>query len=250
MNIVINGYGRMGHQIEEILLERGDTVSARIDISGRSDYPDLTGAILNELKPDAVIEFATEDCVVKHAEICSKAGVPLVVGTTGWSDRVGKVKEIIESNNSAYLYGSNFSVGAHMFFALVEKAAAMINPLPEYDIFMTEFHHNKKVDSPSGTALTTAHKIIENNNRKTEIVIDPLQRKIEENELHVASVRGGSVPGTHSVYMDSLADTIEITHRARSRKGFAMGSVLAAQWLMGKKGFFTIEDYIKDLLGQ
>lgn len=240
----------MGRQIEEILLDRGDTVSARIDINGKGDYRELTEDILNDLKPDAVIEFATEDCVVKHAEICSKTGIPLVVGTTGWNDRIEIVKDIVLSNKSAYLYGSNFSVGAHMFFALVEKAAAMINPLPEYDIFMTEFHHNKKVDSPSGTALTTAHKIIENNIRKSEIVIDPLQRKIEGKELHVASVRGGNIPGTHSVYLDSLADTIEITHRARSRQGFALGSVLAASWLIGKKGFFTVEDYISDLLGQ
>jgi len=249
MNIVINGYGRMGREVEEILLGRGDSIAARIDIKGNGDYKELTEGLLKDLKPDAVIEFATADCVVKHAEICSRAAVPLVVGTTGWNDREEKVKEIILANDSAYLYGSNFAIGAHMFFALVEKAAAMINTIPEYDIFMTEFHHNKKVDSPSGTALTTAGKIIENNSRKTEIVIDPLQRKIEEHELHVASVRGGAIPGTHSVYMDSLADTIEITHRARNRKGLALGSVLAAQWLIGKKGFFSVEDYISDLLG-
>jgi 4-hydroxy-tetrahydrodipicolinate reductase len=248
MNIIINGYGRMGREIEEILLDRGDTVSARIDVNGKGDYKELTEEILEKYKPDALIEFATADCVVKHAEICSKARVPVVLGTTGWSENQSSVEELVRKNDSAYLYGSNFSIGAHMFFALVEKAATMINPLPEYDIFMTEFHHNKKVDSPSGTALTTAGKILENNSRKKEIVIDPLQRRIEEHELHVASVRGGSVPGTHSVYMDSLADTIEVTHRARSRKGFALGSILAAQWLIGKKGFFSVEDYISDLL--
>lgn len=248
MNIIINGYGRMGREIEEILLQRGDTVSARIDINGKGDYRELTPKILERYKPDALIEFATADCVVKHAEICSNAQIPVVLGTTGWSENQSKVEALIQKNDSAFLFGSNFSIGAHMFFALVEKAATMINPLPEYDIFMTEFHHNKKVDSPSGTALTTAHKILENNNRKKKIVIDPLQRKIEEQELHVTSVRGGSIPGTHSVYLDSLADTIEVTHRARSRKGFALGSVLAAQWLIGKKGFFTVEDYVNDLL--
>jgi len=237
----------MGREIEQILIDRGDTVSAKIDSGGTGDYLSLTKEILKKHNPDAVIEFAGRDCVVENARICSSLKIPVVIGTTGWNEQVDEIKEIIESNNSAYLYGSNFSIGAHMFFSMVEKAAAMINPLPGYDIFMCETHHNKKVDSPSGTALTAAEKIINNNNRKTTIVKDALSRQIEDNELHVASVRGGHVPGTHSVMLDSIADTIEITHRARNRKGFAQGSVLAAQWLIGKKGFFRVEDYINDL---
>ena len=240
----------MGREIEQILLERGDTVSARIDLGGTGDYQSLTSEILKKHKPDALIEFAGRDCVVKNAELCSSLKIPVVTGTTGWNEQLEDVKRIVESNDSAYLYGSNFSIGAHMFFSLVEKAAAMINPLPEYDIFMSEYHHNKKVDSPSGTALTTAEKIINNNNRKTTIIKDALNRQIKEHELHVASVRGGFVPGTHSVMLDSIADTVEITHRARNRKGFALGSVLAAQWLIGKKGFFKVEDYINDLFNE
>ena len=247
MNIIINGYGRMGKEIESILLDRGDRVSARIDIGGSGDYKSLSKKILIDTKPDAVIEFAGRDCVIDNAELCSSLQIPVVIGTTGWNEQVEDVKRIVESNDSAYLFGSNFSIGAHMFFSLVERAAAMINPLPEYDIFMAEYHHNKKVDSPSGTALTTAEKIIKKNNRKTTIIKDALNRQIEEHELHVASVRGGHIHGTHSVMLDSIADTIEITHRARNRKGFAMGSVLAAQWLVGKKGFFRVEDYISDL---
>lgn len=250
MNILINGYGRMGREIEAILEERGDTVSARIDIGGSGDYKVLTEDLLTQLKPDAVIEFAGRDCVLENASICSRLKIPVVIGTTGWNEELDDVKRVVEKNESAYLYGSNFSIGAHMFFSLVEKAAAMINPLPEYDIFMSESHHNKKVDSPSGTALTTAEKIIKNNDRKTTIIKDALQRQIEEHELHVASIRGGYVPGTHSVMLDSIADTIEITHRARNRKGFALGSVLAAQWLINKKGFFRVEDYINDLLNK
>jgi 4-hydroxy-tetrahydrodipicolinate reductase len=248
MNIIINGYGRMGREIEEILLERGDTVSSRIDAGGTGDYKSLSKELLSDLKPDAVIEFASRDCVMENAALCSSLKIPVVIGTTGWNNQINQIKQIVEENDSAYLYGSNFSIGAHMFFSLVEKAAAMINPLPEYDIFMSEIHHNKKVDSPSGTALTTAEKIIHNNNRKTTIIKDALNRQIEEHELHVASVRGGYIPGTHSVMLDSIADTIEITHRARNRKGFALGSVLAAQWLIGKKGFYRVEDYIEDLL--
>lgn len=240
----------MGREIEQILLERGDTVSARIDKSGSGDFTSLSTEILKKYQPDAVIEFAGSDCVVENAEICSKSEVPVINGTTGWSGQLEQVKKIVSDNNSAYLYGSNFSIGAHMFFSIVEKAAAMINPLPDYDIFMAEYHHNKKVDSPSGTALTTAEKIIKNNNRKTDIIKDALNRQIEEHELHVASVRGGFIPGTHSVTLDSIADSIEITHRARNRKGFALGSVLAAHWLIGKKGFFSVEDYIKDLLNE
>lgn len=237
----------MGREIEQILVERGDNVSAKIDIGGSGDYRELTTEILQEHKPDALIEFARYDCVVENARLCSSLCIPVVTGTTGWNDKVDDVRKIVESNGSAYLYGSNFSIGAHMFFSIVEKAAAMINPLPEYDIFMTETHHNKKVDSPSGTALTTAEKIIQKNNRKTTIIKDALSRQIEDHELHVSSLRGGYVPGTHSVFLDSIADSIEITHRARNRKGFALGAVLAAEWLIEKKGFFSVEDYIKDL---
>lgn len=247
MNIIINGYGRMGREIEQVLIERGDIVSARIDKSGLGDYQSLTKEVLQKHKPDAVIEFALYDCVIENARLCSSLQIPVVTGTTGWNEKVDVVREIVESNDSAYLYGSNFSIGAHMFFSIVEKAAAMINPLPEYDIFMTETHHNKKVDSPSGTALTIAEKIIQKNKLKTTIIKDALSRQIEQHELHVSSLRGGNVPGTHSVMLDSIADTIEITHRARNRKGFALGAVLAAQWLVEKKGFFKVEDYINDL---
>ncbi len=143
MNIIINGYGQMGREIEQILIERGGTVSARIDTGGFADYTSLTEEILLKYKPDAVIEFAGADCVVKNAKICSKMKIPVVTGTTGWNDSIDQVRTIVESNKSTYLYGSNFSIGAHMFFSLIEKAAAMINPLPEYDIFVSEYHHNK-----------------------------------------------------------------------------------------------------------
>lgn len=239
----------MGREIEEILVERGDTVVARVDKGGSGDYEKLTKEILEKHKPDAVIEFAGQDCVIENAELCGEMKIPVVNGTTGWNNRIDTVRHMVSRLDSTYLYGSNFSIGAHMFFSLVEKAASIINPIPGYDIFMSETHHNKKVDSPSGTALTTAEKILEKNTRKTEIVREALlDRRIEDHELHVASVRGGSVPGTHSVFLDSLADTIEITHRARNRKGFALGAVLAAEWLIGKKGFFSVEDYIRDLI--
>lgn len=239
----------MGREIEEILLNRGDSIVAKVDKGGSGDYEKLTKEVLEKHKPDAVIEFAGQDCVLENAEICGEMKIPVVNGTTGWNNRIDAVKNIVAKHDSTYLYGSNFSIGAHLFFSLVEKAAAMINPVPDYDIFMSETHHNKKVDSPSGTALTTAEKIIEKNKRKTEIVREALlDRAIEEHELHVASIRGGSVPGTHSVFLDSLADTIEITHRARNRKGFALGAVLAAEWLIEKKGFYSVEDYVSDLV--
>lgn len=249
MKILLNGYGRMGREVEEILLQRNHSVAGRIDKSGTGDYGELTSEVLRECSPDAVIEFAGQDCVAGNARICSEARIPVIIGTTGWNDRISEVESIVTRSGSAYLYGSNFAIGTHVFFALVEKAAAMINPLPEYDIFMTETHHNKKVDSPSGTALTTAAKIIEKNNRKKVIVKDALDRRIEDYELHVSSLRGGSVPGTHTVFLDSMADTIEITHTARNRKGLALGAVLAAEWLIGRTGFYTVEDYVKDLLG-
>lgn len=246
MNIMITGYGRMGREIEKILIQRGHNIAHRVDRGGSGDSKTVTKELLEGV--DAVIEFALPEGMEDNIKLYAEAKVPVVVGTTGWADKMDKIREIIVSNNSAFLYGSNFSVGAHMFFNLVSKASKLINNTPEYDIMMLEYHHNKKKDSPSGTALTTAQKILENNNRKDTIWTDRLDREIKDNELHVASVRGGAIPGIHTVTLDSFADSIEITHNARNRSGFALGAVLAAEWLVSKKGFFTVEEFMEELL--
>jgi len=246
MNVLIMGYGKMGHEMEAVLRERGHRIVARIDEKpGLGDATIPTEKHLTEA--EVAIEFSQPPAVVPNAKLYAKAKIPAVVGTTGWKASEEEVKRIVLDAGIAYLRASNFSIGAHLFFALAEEAARMIQSLPQYDVLLYEIHHNQKKDSPSGTALTAADRILHALPRKKRIVTEKLDRKIEPDELHVASVRGGAVPGIHTVLLDSEADTIEITHSARSRKGFALGAVLAAEWIIGKKGFLSVEAFIKDL---
>ena len=244
MRILLVGYGSMGREIEKVLVSRGHTVSAIVD-PVNSDIKELSAALLEQA--DAVIDFSVPSSVEKNCSIYTKGKTPVVMGTTGWEAVREKIKQDVEKSEMGFMWGSNFSIGAHMFFSLVEKAAEMINPLPEYDIMLHEFHHKRKKDSPSGTALTTAERILKNNDRKTEIVTQCLDRQIKENELHVSSTRGGEIPGIHKVLLDSAFDTVEISHNARSRCGFALGAVMAAEWMENKKGFRAVEEFIKEL---
>ncbi len=247
MKVMLTGYGRMGREIEEVLLGRGHTITARVDIAeGIGDYNDVTPSLLTGC--DMVIEFSLASAVKPHVQAYSEAGVPVVIGTTGWEDERNTIRDIVAKTGGALLWGANFSIGAHILFALASQASKIIEPLEEYDIFVHEIHHTGKKDSPSGTALTLAEKILNGNVRKNKIATEAFHRQIEPNELHVSSTRGGSVPGIHSVFLDSAADTVEIKHTARSRKGFALGAVKAAEWLIGKKGFFQVEDFINDLI--
>jgi 4-hydroxy-tetrahydrodipicolinate reductase len=246
MNVLIVGYGRMGHEVESILQSRGHRVTARVDRTpGVGDTTEISSELLRSSQ--AVIEFSLPEGVVDHIRQYAAAGVPAVVGTTGWDERKAEAKTIVEGFQSALVHGTNFSLGAHMFFQLVEKAAAMIADLPEYDIMVTEWHHKLKKDSPSGTALTTADRILRNLPRKTEANTGRIDRAIRDEELHVASVRGGWIPGIHQVMVDSAADTIEVRHTARNRSGFALGAVLAAEWLQGRPqaGFVDVEDFAR-----
>jgi len=245
MKVMIVGYGRMGHEIEPILLQRGHEVVARVDEkegvgdSVRPEPKQLEAA-------DVAIEFSLPEAVRKNAAIYAAAKLSAVVGTTSWKKDEAEVRAMVEKSGIGFLKGSNFSIGAHLFFALVEEAARLIDPVPNYDIMLYEIHHNQKKDSPSGTALTAGERILKNLPRKKRIVTERLDRQIAPDEVHVASVRGGTVPGTHTLMLDSLADSIEITHTARSRGGFALGAVLAAEWLVGRKGFYEVEDFIRE----
>jgi 4-hydroxy-tetrahydrodipicolinate reductase len=239
MRAVIVGYGSMGREVERALAERGHAVTARVDAApGRGDARELTADIA--ANADVAIEFSTADAVVGNARRCADLGLSAVVGTTGWSAKLDEV----------YLHGSNFSLGAHLFFSLVGRAARLVDELPEYDILSWEVHHRRKKDSPSGTALSMAKVITTASARKKKIVTERLDRPIAADELHVASVRGGEVPGIHTVLLDSLFDTVEITHSARSRGGFALGAVRAAEWLAGHRGMFTVDQFIESLLGR
>ena len=248
MNVLIVGYGNMGREIEKILIERGHSIAGRVDpVAPDADAKRVTSEVLQST--ETAIEFSLAEAVYDNARVYAEHAVKAVVGTTGWHDRLEEVTALFNQKGT-YIHGTNFSIGAHIFFDLVEKASAAVSALPQYDLMMYEIHHSRKKDSPSGTALTTAERIIKAHAGKDRIVTDRLDRRLEDNELHVASVRGGSIPGIHTVLMDSPADTIEIRHTARNRTGFALGAVLAAEWIQHRTGFFTIEDFISDILDE
>jgi len=247
MRVAIIGYGSMGREVEKVLKERGHSVSARVDpAQADADSRSLTEKLAGA--SDMAIEFSHADSVMDNARAYARLGLSAVSGTTGWHSRIEELKGIVLGSKIGYLYGSNFSIGAHLFFALVAAAADLANPCPEYDIMGWEIHHKRKKDSPSGTALTLARLITGRNERKKKVVTERLDRAPAADELHFASVRGGEVPGTHTVMLDSAFDTIELTHRARSRGGFALGAVRAAEWLVGKKGVFEVNEFIQELL--
>ncbi len=247
MRIAIVGYGSMGREVEAALRARGHTVSARIDPAQEgADARTLTAEIA--AASDVAIEFSSAEAVVENARAYAGFGLSAVTGTTGWYGKLGELSTIVRGSSIGYLYGSNFSIGAHLFFAIVAAAAELSNPCPEYDIMGWEVHHRRKKDSPSGTALTMAKLITARSTRKKKVVTERLDRAPAPDELHIASVRGGEVPGTHTVLLDSASDSIELTHRARGRGGFALGAVRAAEWLAGRHGLFEVGDFIKELL--
>ena len=236
----------MGKEIEKILVSRGHKVAGIVDPMLDGAYKEVTKEALDSA--DVVIDFSTPSAVQKNCEAYALGSTPVVLGTTGWGDKYDLIKGIIEKSGIGFVWGSNFSIGAHMLFKIAAYASAMINGIPEYDIMVHEMHHKRKKDSASGTAITLAERILEANTRKTRIVTECLDRKIEDCELHVSSTRGGDIPGIHTVYIDSPADTIQISHSARNRSGFALGAVMAAEWIQNKKGFYAVDDFIKEIL--
>jgi 4-hydroxy-tetrahydrodipicolinate reductase len=243
MNVALVGYGRMGKEVEQVLRERGHKTVVRIDPNpGVGDAESLNARVLGGV--DGVIEFSLPGAVAANARVYAQVGLPAVIGTTGWEAEREEVAKLIRSSGGCLLHGSNFSIGAHLMFALVRRAAEMIKPFEDYDIMVHEYHHKFKVDSPSGTALSIANAILENLPRKSIIQTEALDRAIRPEELHVSSTRGGSIPGIHTVTLDSPSDSVEITHTVRNRKGLATGAVLALEWLQGKKGFYRVEDFI------
>ncbi|PIN86364.1 4-hydroxy-tetrahydrodipicolinate reductase [Candidatus Woesearchaeota archaeon CG10_big_fil_rev_8_21_14_0_10_44_13] len=247
MNIAIIGYGKMGHEIERIARERGLSIKAIID-------PKSEGATAKEISErslkgvDVAIDFTHPSMVIGNVQSLARLKKNIVLGTTGWYDKTDEVRRIAEKNKVGLIWASNFSIGVNVFFRIIESASMMINNIPEYDIFCHEFHHNQKADSPSGTARSIANIILKNVERKKEMITETSREKIRPEHLHVTSTRAGSIPGTHIVGFDSAADTIELKHIARDRSGFALGAVMAAEWINGKKGFFSIDSMMKDLI--
>ncbi|MCO5259282.1 MAG: 4-hydroxy-tetrahydrodipicolinate reductase [Crocinitomicaceae bacterium] len=238
MNIALVGYGKMGKAIEEIAVQRGHTIVAKIN----RDTP-LDTLLIQKI--DVAIEFTRPDVVVNNLLFCLKHHLPVVVGTTAWYDDFNKVVEQVKQENGALLYASNFSIGVNIFFEINRKLAQLMNPYTDYKAAVEEIHHLQKLDAPSGTAVTIANTIIENNDQlSTWKLGEETHPTVTNNELGITSYRKPDVPGTHIVTYQSDIDTIEIKHEAHNRKGFALGAVMAAEYLFGKKGIFTMSDVL------
>lgn len=247
MNIAIIGYGKMGKIIEQVSIRRKHTIVARIDPSAE----DATATEITTQSiglADMCIDFSHPSAVMENLKKISHLGKPIVVGTTGWAHQIGEAKAIVQERKIGFLYASNFSIGMNVMFRVIESASKLMNHFPEYDVAGYELHHAKKLDSPSGTAKSLIEIILKNIGRKKTVTYDAVNGEIPKEDLHFASVRTGDIPGTHTILFDSTADTIEITHTARNREGFALGAVIAAEWLINKKGFFTIDDVMNNLM--
>ena len=232
MKIALVGYGKMGLMLRNAAESCGHEVVVTIDVANKAadvivpvgDGKAVAEAVKNS-GAEGVIEFTHPTAVMENIKNLLPLGIPLVVGTTGWNDKFAEVEALAKECNGVILAGGNFSVGVNLLYKIIAEAQRLISSYPEYDNAVWEMHHTKKADSPSGTALEISKVIRENNPLKKEIVTDEFKQKPEKNQLHVSSTRCGNVPGTHSVFFDGPADTIEIKHTARSREGFAYGAV-------------------------
>jgi 4-hydroxy-tetrahydrodipicolinate reductase len=237
MNIALIGYGKMGHEIEKIAKERGHNIVAIIDVSNTDDFdsPAFKSA-------DVAIEFSIPASALNNYRRCFAANVPVVAGTTGWLEHMDEVKKACEENNQTFFYASNYSLGVNIFFVLNKYLARIMNNYPDYNVKMEEIHHIHKLDAPSGTAITLAEGVIENIDRKDRW---NLETEEKNNDLAIHCIREGEVPGIHEIIYESEADVISIKHDAKSRKGFALGAVVAAEFVKGKKGFLGMNDMLK-----
>ncbi|WP_337041190.1 4-hydroxy-tetrahydrodipicolinate reductase [Emticicia sp. 17c] len=237
MRIALLGYGKMGKVIEQIALQRGHEISARIDISNRADLLSLSPD-----NTDAVIEFSSPESAYGNLKFCMEFGLPTVSGTTGWLQHKHEIEKLCLENKGAFFYASNYSIGVNLFFELNKTLARLMNPYTtEYKVSSNEIHHTEKKDSPSGTAITLAEGIIENLASKDKWVNNQIAA---ENEVPIWSSREGKVPGTHEIKYISDVDQLEIKHIAHSRNGFALGAVIAAEWIYGKTGIFGMKDML------
>ncbi len=248
MRIGISGYGRMGELIREKALAKGHTVPVVIDPVSQSDTVTHRSAREDLGAVDVIIDFSIPKAVVENVAACAEKGIPVVVGTTGWYESMEDVRKFAEAAGIGCIWSGNFSLGVNLFFHMVRAAGRVMNRFSQYDCMVHEYHHKKKADSPSGTADMIGRILLEELDRKSSVTSDSLDRAIREDELHVSSTRGGSIPGIHRVTFDSDVDTISLEHSARTRSGFAEGAVLAAEWIVGKSDFYTIDDMMKTII--
>ncbi len=242
MNIALVGYGKMGKEVELAAKERGLKILKIFTEENNSGGSGITPESMKQV--DVCIDFSAPSSVLANIEAVVRCGRNMVVGTTGWYDRLEYVRKLVKEKKVGLLYAPNFSLGVNIFCQIVMDAAHLLEKHAEYDVAVTELHHRGKVDSPSGTALSLGATIMQTMRRKSELLSETTHAAIKPQQLHITSTRVGHIAGRHTVLFDSEADTIELTHTARSRRGFAIGAVVAAQWLAGKKGLYTMRDVI------
>jgi 4-hydroxy-tetrahydrodipicolinate reductase len=230
MKIAVLGYGRMGKEIEKIAISRGHEVLIKKDIKNPIDISLV----------DVAIEFSVPNSAFNNISDCIKNNVPVISGTTGWLDKYEDVVSLCKKKKGGFIYASNFSLGVNIFFELNKQLAKMMRNLEDYNISMEEVHHTKKLDAPSGTAITIAEGIIENSSKENWT----LDKNTSEKNIPIVAKRIPDVPGTHTVLYESEVDAIQIKHTAHSRKGFALGAIVAAEWILGKTGVFSMKDVL------
>ena len=236
MRIALIGYGKMGKAIGDIALLKGHEIVLKIDQPNLDEFTKE-----NMAKADAAIEFTSPYSAYENVKKCLDFGIPVVSGSTGWTDRLGEIKQYCAEKNGGFIYSSNYSVGVNIFFEVNKKLAALMAAHKEYEVILEETHHTQKKDAPSGTAITLAEQILEQVKRKKQWV-----NELSDNpeDLEIISQRIDPAPGTHTIKYSSAIDDIEIIHTAHNRKGFASGAVLAAEFIKDKKGFFTMKDVL------
>lgn len=231
MKIALVGYGKMGNIIDGIATQRGHEIVARLN-----EKPSLE----NLNNPEVVIEFSQPEVAFDNIKFCLENKIPVICGTTGWLEQKPQIESIAKENNTAFLYGSNFSLGVNLFFALNEKLASLMKNFDEYSVQLEEIHHIHKKDAPSGTAISVAEGIIQHNPKFNTWKLE----ETKGDKLGIFAIREDEVPGTHSVTYTSEVDEININHIAYSRNGFALGAVIAAEWILGKNGIFNMKDVL------
>jgi len=236
MKIALIGYGKMGKAIEEIALEKGHEIVLKIDVQNNADFTKE-----NLQKAEVAIEFTGPHSAYENVKKCIEFGVPVVSGSTGWLDKWNEISALCETHNACLVYSSNYSIGVNLFFELNKQLAKLMEPYESYDVRLTEIHHTEKKDAPSGTAISLAEQILANISRKKDWVNAP---SLTPSDLVITSERIDPAPGTHTVAYSSPIDTIEITHTAHTRKGFASGAVLAAEFAKNKSGIFTMKEVL------
>lgn len=230
MKIALLGYGKMGKEIEKIALQRGHEIILRK--TEDTDFNGLENA-------DVAIDFSIPSAAVENISTCFLQNIPVISGTTGWLEKYDEIIALCNEKNGAFLYGSNFSVGVNLFFELNSYLAKLMSKVKEYHVSIEEIHHTQKLDAPSGTAISLAEGIFEETHHQEWTL-----ENADEDQIHIEAKRIADIPGTHSVFYKSSVDEIEIKHTAFSRQGFALGAVVAAEWIAGKKGIFSMKDVL------